>query len=113
MSSIEQTATIILADTDPKEELDYISGAESDTTSLISAAKNHIFENGRRYHGYKEGLYYLPNDDSEQERLDIIHHIFLLANRGNLFISPVAEDWKPQRILDVGTGSGIWAMDMA
>ncbi|KAL7266005.1 NAD(+) salvage pathway protein, partial [Rhizina undulata] len=45
--------------------------------------------------------------------LDIMHHVCLLANRGELFLAPVGEDWNPQRILDIGTGSGIWAIDMA
>ncbi|KAL7269040.1 hypothetical protein RUND412_008313 [Rhizina undulata] len=30
-----------------------------------------------------------------------------------LFIAPVGEDWQSQRILDIGTGLGIWVMDMA
>ncbi|KAL7267464.1 hypothetical protein RUND412_009951 [Rhizina undulata] len=94
---------------------DYSSGTESDTTSLISAAKNHTFENGRRYHGYKEGKYYLPNDEAEQDRMDLLHHCCLLALRGELYVAPVGnhDAWKPQRILDIGTGSGIWAIDMA
>ncbi|KAL7270549.1 hypothetical protein RUND412_006736 [Rhizina undulata] len=92
---------------------DYASGMESDTTSLITAARSHIFENGRRYHGYKEGRYMLPNDESEQDRMDLEHHCCLLALQGDLFMAPVGKMWKPQRILDVGTGSGIWAIDMA
>ncbi|KAL7275609.1 hypothetical protein RUND412_001442 [Rhizina undulata] len=113
MASTEDTEPIILADSDPEEDSDYGSGFESDTTSLISSAKNHVYENGRRYHGYKEGKYHIPNDESEQDRLDILHHVCLMANHGRLFISPVGEDWKPQRVLDIGTGSGIWSMDFA
>ena len=112
---------------------DYGSGRESDLTSLVTAAKNHVFENGRRYHGYKEvrffetlflkawdnilcfykGKYFFPNDENEQERMDILHHCCLLALRGELFVAPVGKDWKPQRVLDVGTGTGIWAIDFA
>ncbi|KAL7269430.1 ATPase [Rhizina undulata] len=95
------------------EDSDYKSGLESDTTSLISAARNYTFENGRRYHGYKEGKYMLPNDEPEQDRMDLLHHCCLLALQGELFIAPVGKDWKPQRILDIGTGSGIWAIDAA
>ncbi|KAL7273160.1 hypothetical protein RUND412_004005 [Rhizina undulata] len=92
---------------------DYASGLESDTTSLISAAKNHTFENGRRYHGYKEGQYMVPNDEAEQDRMDLFHHCVTLRLAGELFVAPVGKDWSPQRILDLGTGSGIWAIDIA
>ncbi|KAL7272619.1 hypothetical protein RUND412_004565 [Rhizina undulata] len=92
---------------------DYSSGLESDTTSLISAAKNHVFENGRRYHGYKEGKYILPNDEAEQDRMDLVHHCCLMALHGELFVAPVGKASNPQSILDVGTGSGIWAIDIA
>ncbi|KAL7276562.1 hypothetical protein RUND412_000442 [Rhizina undulata] len=92
---------------------DYSSYLESDTTSLISAAKNHSFENGRRYHGYKEGKYMVPNDEAEQDRMDLQHHCCLMALGGELIAAPVGKDWKPQRILDIGTGSGIWAIDFA
>ncbi|KAL7269818.1 hypothetical protein RUND412_007501 [Rhizina undulata] len=91
----------------------YTSGLESDLTSLISAAKNHTFENGRRYHGYKEGKYMVPNDEAEQDRMDLLHHCFLLAVHGKLIAAPVGKAWKPKRILDIGTGSGIWAIDIA
>ncbi|KAG0634483.1 S-adenosyl-L-methionine-dependent methyltransferase, partial [Tuber brumale] len=53
--------------------------------------------------------YLLPNDEAEQERLDIIHHVFLLLLGGKLFRAPVSDNI--QRILDVGTGTGIWAID--
>ncbi|KAL7267258.1 hypothetical protein RUND412_010162 [Rhizina undulata] len=92
---------------------DRASGYDSDTTSLMSAAKNHTFENGRRYHGYKEGKYMIPNDEAEKNRMDLFHHCMLLTLRGELFLAPVGEGWKPGRSLDIGTGSGIWATDFA
>ncbi|KAL7272631.1 hypothetical protein RUND412_004557 [Rhizina undulata] len=110
--------TVLEADSDLSNDSEYEtssygSGFESDTTSLISAARNHTFENGRRYHGYKEGKYFMPNDEAEQDRMDLLHHCCLLALNGEGFVAPVGKDWKPQRILDLGTGSGIWAIDIA
>ncbi|KAL7268821.1 hypothetical protein RUND412_008542 [Rhizina undulata] len=117
MPAISQiSASTLEADTDVDGDSvhsDYNSGFESDTTSLISAAKNHVYENGRRHHGYKQGKYVLPDDEAEQDRMDLQHHCCLLALRGELFACLMGKESPPQRILDVGTGTGIWAMDMA
>jgi len=53
--------------------------------------------------------YLYPNDEQELDRLDMQHHMFKLINEGRLFFAPVE---NPQRILDIGTGSGIWPMEM-
>ena len=47
----------------------------------------------------------LPNDEIEQERLDLNHHIFRMCLGGELHLSPVKD---PKRILDLGTGTGTW-----
>ena len=52
----------------------------------------------------------MPNDENEQDWLDLYHHIFLTLLEGKLCAVPLK---RPQRILDVGTGTGIWAIDMA
>lgn len=39
------------------------------------------------------------------------HEIMLLLLGGKLHLAPLGGN--PQRILDIGTGTGIWAMDMA
>jgi SAM-dependent methyltransferase len=81
------------------------------SASLASSIINYTYENGRRYHAYREGAYPLPNDEREQERLDLLHHIFKLMLDGDLFVAPVPSD--PHRVLDFGTGTGIWATDFA
>lgn len=69
------------------------------------------YENGRRYHAFgKEDSYTLPNDESEQDRLDLYHHIWSMVLKGELHTAPLD---NPQQILDIGTGTGIWAIDMA
>jgi hypothetical protein len=51
----------------------------------------------------------LPNDEGEQDRLDISHHVLRLALNGELFAAPLDD---PKRILDIWTGTGIWAIEM-
>jgi len=43
---------------------------------------------------------------------DLQHHIFLLSFDSALHICPAGKDGKPlKRVLDAGTGTGIWAVD--
>jgi ubiquinone/menaquinone biosynthesis C-methylase UbiE len=42
--------------------------------------------------------------------LDLAHHLWGLTLSGRLLICPAANG-KLHRVLDVGTGTGIWAMD--
>ncbi|SPO07256.1 related to TAM domain methyltransferase [Cephalotrichum gorgonifer] len=81
----------------------------SDTTSLRSSIFAYEYENGRRYHAYRAGQYLLPNDETEQERLDMTHHVFLLTLGGSPCLTKLED---PRSILDVGTGTGIWAIEM-
>lgn len=93
-------------------ETDSAYGDEgSFTTSIGESVLGYKYENGRRYHAFREGEYPLPNDEKEQDRLDLLHHIFKLMLRGDLLIAPVPPN--PQRVLDMGTGTGIWVLDFA
>jgi ribosomal protein L11 methylase PrmA len=50
----------------------------------------------------------------EQDRLDIFHKIFLVARHEELHRAPIRpNNYGPTRILDLGTGTGIWAIGMA
>ncbi|KAH0556182.1 hypothetical protein GP486_005887 [Trichoglossum hirsutum] len=40
-----------------------------------------------------------------------VHHLFRLNLGGNLFRAPIGD--SPQEVLDIGTGTGIWAIDFA
>ncbi|KAK6531748.1 hypothetical protein TWF694_002919 [Orbilia ellipsospora] len=82
----------------------------SATTSLSDSVRNYRYENGRRYHAYKAGAWVFPNDEIQLEQMDLFHHIFMLRLKGKLFLAPIEH---PQKIMDVGTGTGIWAMQVA
>ncbi|KAL8961218.1 MAG: hypothetical protein Q9193_002190, partial [Seirophora villosa] len=84
--------------------------SDLDSASITASVLDYEFENGRRYHAYKAGSYPLPNDEPELERIDIKHHVTLLLSGGNLHLAPLV---NPKRILDIGTGTGIWAIEMA
>lgn len=96
------------ADTDSAYGSDSGSNASASLTSSIFGYR---YENGRRYHAYRDGKYLLPNDEAEQDRLDLHHHIFSLTLGGRLFRAPITVN--PERVLDFGTGTGIWAVDFA
>ena len=69
-----------------------------------------IEEHGRTYHHYKADSYVLPNDGEEQNRLDLQHHVAKLLMDGHLCWAPIQ---NPRTALDVGTGTGIWAIEFA
>jgi len=83
---------------------------EDDTMTLNSSIRAYRVENGRTYHSYREGEYWGPNDEAAQDILDMAHHMYLLTLDNKLHLAPLED---PEHILDVGTGTGIWAIDMA
>ncbi|EZF10645.1 hypothetical protein H112_08095 [Trichophyton rubrum D6] len=84
------------------------STVATDFASVVSTIPNFVYENGRRYQGYCVDQYFLPNDEREQERLDFLHQIFRLTLDGELCFTKLD---NPERILDIGTGTGIWAIE--
>ncbi|OJD22276.1 hypothetical protein ACJ73_06377 [Blastomyces percursus] len=123
-------------------------GSASYATTLASSVKNYVYAvrgnvltdatstvavvisnpNGRRYNSFRAGEYILPNDEDEQDRMDLVrisealdiilsdvilltHHIYKLLLDGDIYVSPIKAN--PQRVLDIGTGTGIWAIDFA
>ncbi|KAL2815792.1 hypothetical protein BDW59DRAFT_176054 [Aspergillus cavernicola] len=83
---------------------------EIDTQSLTASVTDYPVENGRTYHKYHEGSYVYPNDEREMDRLDMQHHMCKILTGGRLFFAPLIH---PRRILDLGTGSGIWPIELA
>ncbi|RYC80941.1 hypothetical protein BFJ63_vAg16161 [Fusarium oxysporum f. sp. narcissi] len=107
---------IVAPDDNDVADQDSSFGSEtaSSTTSLRSSILDYRHENGRTYHRYKDGKYNLPNDERENERLDLQHHLFLRTFDNKLGLAPPnLPGSKVERVLDVGTGTGIWAIDFA
>ncbi|CCX16256.1 Similar to Demethylmenaquinone methyltransferase; acc. no. Q9RRT0 [Pyronema omphalodes CBS 100304] len=86
------------------------SSSASSFTRTNSHLANYRYENNRRYQSYREGNWLLPNDEQEQDRMQIVDTMLSLLLDGELHLSPLSH---PRRILDVGTGTGVWASDMA
>ncbi|RMD41190.1 hypothetical protein DV735_g3969, partial [Chaetothyriales sp. CBS 134920] len=80
------------------------------TASLRSSIYQYEEENGRSYHAFKAGKYLLPNDEAEQERMDIHHYAISVALGDRLFYAPLD---NPTAVVDIGTGTGAWAIDVA
>ncbi|KZF21952.1 methyltransferase LaeA [Xylona heveae TC161] len=83
------------------------------TNGLAAPVPPNYMENGRLYHGFRKGIYMYPCDEQEKDRMDIYHKFFLVACHEKLHQAPIRPNYGPPRILDLGTGTGIWAIDMA
>ncbi|EXJ76938.1 hypothetical protein A1O3_10095 [Capronia epimyces CBS 606.96] len=80
------------------------------TESLRSSIFDHEIKHGRTFHAFHSGKYVMPNDEGEQERMDLHYHAMRLAIEDKITHAPIT---NPHGILDLGTGTGIWAMDAA
>ncbi|OHW97588.1 methyltransferase domain-containing protein [Colletotrichum incanum] len=100
----------IFDETDPSDAGYGSDSATNASTSIESSVRDYMYENGRRYHRFREGQYNFPNDDREQEREDMKHAMVKLLCNQKLNFAPLGE-W-PQQILDIGTGTGAWAIEM-
>ncbi|KAK4176966.1 putative methyltransferase [Triangularia setosa] len=110
----EQFLDLIEAEEGPEEEDEFLAegwdGSSKASTSVTSSIYAHTYENGRRYHSYRYGRYPIPNDDQEQNREDMKHAMMMELTDGKLHLSPIGPN--PQKIIDIGTGTGIWAIEM-
>lgn len=82
--------------------------------SLSIEAPSDVFkfekENGRTYHAFRPGTYHFPNDPTETDRLDFQFEILKFCFENRNYFAPLR---NPKRILDIGTGTGQWAIEIA
>ncbi|KAF8174321.1 S-adenosyl-L-methionine-dependent methyltransferase [Mycena galopus ATCC 62051] len=66
----------------------------------------------REYHAYPGAQYALPADDVERQRLLLQHNLLKKIFENKVLLAPV-KFTQDDRVLDIGTGPGLWALDMA
>ncbi|KAI6709607.1 hypothetical protein JHW43_007877 [Diplocarpon mali] len=137
-SPVARRQTPIQVDIRVQPRLDMLGSASQ---SLTSDASSFEEENGRTYHGrfggsgqpmrthhpgryragsmwffrrpafltYLQTAYLFPNDSTEADRLDHQYEILKRTFHGKNYFAPLS---NPERILDIGTGTGKWAIEM-
>lgn len=67
---------------------------------------------GRSYHSKTHASdYHVPLDEQALENFDLMHYFLTLLTDDKLHLAPIKPD--AQTVLDIGTGTGIWAIDFA
>ncbi|KAI0440790.1 S-adenosyl-L-methionine-dependent methyltransferase [Xylaria telfairii] len=84
----------------------------SSTASLSASILEYRTVHGRTYHSERGNAQsWNPNDAQHDESMDILHHVSTLMQDGRLTMAHI--DQNVQKVLDVGCGTGIWAIDFA
>ncbi|KAK1777731.1 S-adenosyl-L-methionine-dependent methyltransferase [Copromyces sp. CBS 386.78] len=123
LSNEEQTAVGILppshwqqqsTEEDPNDDsASSIGSFISSTASLSESIFKYRNIHGRTYHGeIGNAESWQPNDERHKEALDIAHHTWTVILDGKLYNSPL-EKKNIQKVIDIGTGTGMWAIDFA
>ncbi|KAK1991146.1 methyltransferase domain-containing protein [Colletotrichum falcatum] len=85
--------------------------AASSTASISSTILQYRKIHGRTFHGeVGDAQYWGSNDEQQNEAWDINHHLLTLSMGDKLYLAPLD---KSKATLDIGTGTGIWAIDFA
>jgi len=86
----------------------------SETTSIASSMYAGYIENGRRYQTVREDKYWGPSDEQQFETMEAGHLLYQILDSqetNTLFRSPIPD--TAQHIIDLGTGDGTWAIEVA
>ena len=96
-------------DCDSLQDADTTPGA---SVLPVASIGEESFCEGRQYHHYRSGRYLLPNDRVEQDREEVKHFMLLRLTDGKHFLAPI-DDANLRKVIDLGTGTGTWAMEVA
>ncbi|KAH7233402.1 S-adenosyl-L-methionine-dependent methyltransferase [Fusarium tricinctum] len=94
----------------PDDESYDSQSERSSLTSLTSSILHGKVEGGRTYAVYGKEEYGLPMDEAELDRIDMCHAKYCALIGKNKYLAPID---SPQKILDLGCGTGIWSIEMA
>ncbi|KAK1990410.1 S-adenosyl-L-methionine-dependent methyltransferase [Colletotrichum falcatum] len=96
----DQHPDVLVADDEAFDDGVDLESIRSETTSVRNSILEHRIENGRSYHKYKDG--------------NMQHEICIVTFHDRLGLAPPCDDdVKVGRVLDIGTGTGLWAIDYA
>ncbi|KAJ4527870.1 hypothetical protein HRR83_000622 [Exophiala dermatitidis] len=110
MASPQNTPEVDDTDTESSASDSGYSDAACSTESVTPSVYAFEERHGRTYHAYHAGKYMLPNDEGEQKRLDLQYHALRAVIGDRITYAPIV---NPNGILDIGTGTGIWAINAA
>lgn len=100
----------VVGDLDGSNVGEDASSFRESTSSITSSIYEYRTIHGRAYQSSKTTEYWAPTDNQHTEGNDVAHQYTLMLRNNKLYSAPIE---GPKKILDVGTGTGIWAIDMA
>ncbi|KAI7851534.1 S-adenosyl-L-methionine-dependent methyltransferase [Circinella umbellata] len=87
---------------------------QTSETNIVSHTNEIQYKDeGRRYHGNENAGYILPEDEIENDRMNMQHYC-IKTFFGDNFDAPIEEQLQQGiTVLDSGCGPGAWTLDMA
>ncbi|KAI1333891.1 S-adenosyl-L-methionine-dependent methyltransferase [Xylariaceae sp. FL0016] len=84
----------------------------SSTASLSASILEYRTLHGRTFHSERGNAQsWNPNDAQHDETMNVFHHVATIEQDGKIFLAPISD--SVHKVLDVGCGTGSWAIDFA